>query len=66
MPSGIDRRQFLSDTLAAAALLAVPRAAAAFGDTTTREFVLTAREATPQVGTHAVADLDVRRPRAWS
>ncbi len=50
MSPGIDRRQFLTDTLAAAALLAVPRAAAAFGDTTTREFVLTAREATPQVG----------------
>ena len=51
MSPGIDRRQFLSDTLAAAALLAVPRAAAAFGDSTTRELVLTAREATPQVGT---------------
>ena len=51
MSPGVDRRQFLSDTLAAAALLAVPRAAAAFGDTTTRDFVLTAREATPQVGT---------------
>jgi FtsP/CotA-like multicopper oxidase with cupredoxin domain len=48
---GVGRRQFLSDTLAAAALLSVPRAAAALGDTTTREFVLTAREATHQVGT---------------
>jgi FtsP/CotA-like multicopper oxidase with cupredoxin domain len=50
MAPRVDRRQFLSETLAAAALVAVPRAAAAFGNTTTREFVLTAREATPQVG----------------
>jgi FtsP/CotA-like multicopper oxidase with cupredoxin domain len=51
MSPGVNRRQFLSDSLAAAALLAVPRAATAFGDTATREFVLTAVEATHQVGT---------------
>ena len=51
MSPGIDRRQFLSDTLAAATFLAVPRAAAAFSDTATREFVLTAREATVQIET---------------
>lgn len=49
MAPSIDRRQFLSEALAGAAFLAVSRAATAFGSTT-REFVLTAREATPQVG----------------
>ena len=54
MTSHIDRRQFLSDALAAAALLAVPRAAFALGGgTPLRDFVLTAREATVQVGANA-------------
>jgi FtsP/CotA-like multicopper oxidase with cupredoxin domain len=53
MTSHIDRRQFLSETLATAALLAVPRAALALGDAApVRDFVLTAREATVQVGTN--------------
>ena len=51
MSPGAGRRQFLFDTLAAAVFLAVPRAAAGFGDATTRELVLTAREATVQIGT---------------
>jgi FtsP/CotA-like multicopper oxidase with cupredoxin domain len=53
MSSPIDRRQFLSETLATAALFAVPRAAFALGDAAPfRDFVLTAREATVQVGTN--------------
>lgn len=51
MSPGADRRRFLSDTLAAAVFLAVPRAVAGFGDAQAREVVLTAREATVQIGT---------------
>ena len=51
MTSHLDRRQFLSETLAAAALFAVPRAAFALESAAPlRDFVLTAREATVQVG----------------
>lgn len=52
MKPPIDRRQFLTESLAAAALLTVSRDVLALGGTAAvRDFVITAREATVQVGT---------------
>ena len=51
MKSPIDRRQFLSESLAAAAIFTLSRDALALGGAASvRDFVITAREATVQVG----------------